>query len=223
MTVIFTRYLYDESSVSRSLVSSLLKQNEDEALFWAFELYWSGFHKKTFTLMFQTIKLKYTDYYNLYETMYKLYVSKGNCPELVSLFVSNICAIPEISDVEFKNNRLYITNIDNDKIEKYQTSKSIPMNFHFLPKVCYYQVLSNIDEKQNKKIIDAFRNNWLAHAAYSPIWKDRILKFGGTINKRNKTVEFPNDDLFDNFYDEFCVEPEEQPKSIYRTCLGVSL
>jgi hypothetical protein len=49
------------------------------------------------------------------------------------------------------------------------------------------------------------------------------LKFGGTINKRNKTVEFPNDDLFDNFYDEFSVEPEEQPKSIYRTCLGVSL
>ena len=133
MTVIFTRYLYDESSVSRSLVSALLKQNEDEALFWAFELYWSGFHKKTFTLMFQTTKLKYTDYINLYETMYKLYLSKGNCPELVLLFVSNICAIPEISDVEFKNNELYIKNIDNVKIEKYQTSKSIPMNFHYLP------------------------------------------------------------------------------------------
>ena len=222
MTVIFTRYLYDEASVCRSLASCLLKQNKEEALFWAFELYWSGFHKKTFTLLFQTVKIGLPNYSNLYETLYKLYMKKGNSPELVALFVLNICSVAHACDDEFKQDSLYIKNVEMD-ITKYETLKSVPMNFHYLNKVCSYSVLDETDQKLGTLKVNAFRTNWLAHAAYSPIWKDRILKFGGTIDKRKKQVLFPNDDMFENFHDEFCVEPEEQAKNIYRSCLGVSL
>lgn len=41
--VAFTRYLYDKTEVLHSLLFALLNHNRDEALFWAYELYFSGF------------------------------------------------------------------------------------------------------------------------------------------------------------------------------------
>jgi hypothetical protein len=41
--VAFTRYLYDKTEVLHSLLFALLDHNRHEALFWAYELYYSGF------------------------------------------------------------------------------------------------------------------------------------------------------------------------------------
>lgn len=57
--MIFTRYLYEKSYVEYSLFLALLKQNTHEALFWAFELYFSGFQEDAFALIW-----KY--YYSMY-------------------------------------------------------------------------------------------------------------------------------------------------------------
>ena len=56
MTVIFTRYLYDESSVSRSLVSALLKQNEETDI------------QTTYKLMKQDEEIN-NNYNNFWKTM----------------------------------------------------------------------------------------------------------------------------------------------------------
>ena len=42
-SIIFTRYLYLKDEVEISLISSILNKRNDEAIFWAYELYYSGF------------------------------------------------------------------------------------------------------------------------------------------------------------------------------------
>ena len=46
--IIFTRYLYTKIDVKQSLLLSLLEHQTDEAMFWAYELYYSGFQQDCF-------------------------------------------------------------------------------------------------------------------------------------------------------------------------------
>lgn len=46
-----TRYLYVKDEVYHSLILSLFDKNEDESLFWSYELYFSGFQLDVFTLL----------------------------------------------------------------------------------------------------------------------------------------------------------------------------
>ena len=48
--LIFTRYLYVKDEVRISLLVSILKKSDD-ALFWAYELYYSGFKNELFELI----------------------------------------------------------------------------------------------------------------------------------------------------------------------------
>jgi len=57
--MIFTRNLYEKGSVTYSLWYSLLRKDREEAKFWAYELYYSGFKKETFN--------------NIWETYYRFY------------------------------------------------------------------------------------------------------------------------------------------------------
>ena len=63
MTMKLTRFLYNKMYVEYSLLLSLLKRDQDEALFWSFELYFSGFKRETLLLLW-----KY--YFTLYSAFY---------------------------------------------------------------------------------------------------------------------------------------------------------
>ena len=59
--------------------------------------------------------------------------------------------------------------------------------------------------------------NWEYHASFSPLWMERIKKYGGYVDYLKKSVVFqedPNDDLMQKFYSNYGYEPDEQPKSI---------
>ena len=43
-----TRYLYSRIEVKQSLFVSLLQRDVEQALFWGYELYYSGFQEETF-------------------------------------------------------------------------------------------------------------------------------------------------------------------------------
>ena len=45
--VVYTRYLYNKNEVRQNLFVSLLESNMEQALFWLFELYYSGFEEDT--------------------------------------------------------------------------------------------------------------------------------------------------------------------------------
>ena len=67
-------------------------------------------------------------------------------------------------------------------------------------------------------IKNAYNYQWLYHASFAPIWKERIEKFHGYIDKINKIVIFneieDSDDNLQAFYDEFGYEPDEQKTDI---------
>ena len=70
--VIFTRYLYVKDEVKLALITSLLDKKE-KALFWAYELYYSGFELELFNHLW---KIYFDFYYTLNPSFYDYFVKK---------------------------------------------------------------------------------------------------------------------------------------------------
>lgn len=98
--IIFTRYLYLKDEVEISLLLALLDKKED-ALFWAYELYYSGFQKNLFDLLF---KYYYEFYYSLnpnfedfITTKYNLFFQSKDENEknkIIAILVNNLLLRP---------------------------------------------------------------------------------------------------------------------------------
>ena len=99
----FTRYLYEKEEVKLSLILCILNKKE-EAIFWAYELYYSGF--KT-----ELINLFWTMYYDFYYTSnpsFEKYLLKklntnlnfeANCENGVAMIVNNFMIRPHSMDI----------------------------------------------------------------------------------------------------------------------------
>lgn len=57
-----------------------------------------------------------------------------------------------------------------------------------------------------------FDVNWLSHAYGSPIWRHRIVKYGGSLV--DGEVQFKNEDQEEQFHLWYDMEPDEQPSNI---------
>ena len=68
---VFTRYLYEKEEVKLSLLFSILKRKEDAA-FWAYELYYSGFNDELTTLFWQI----YYDFFATLNPAFNIYLLK---------------------------------------------------------------------------------------------------------------------------------------------------
>ena len=55
----FTRYLYVIDDVKSSLIVSILEKNLDEALYWGYELYFSGLREDTIIILQHMIETMY--------------------------------------------------------------------------------------------------------------------------------------------------------------------
>ena len=73
-------------------------------------------------------------------------------------------------------------------------------------------------KRETNNIIQAYRDQWLYYSSFSPLWKERIEKHHGQIDKENKKIIFEeqedSDDNEQAFYDEFGYEPDEQKREI---------
>ena len=113
---VFTRYLYIKDEVEISLLTSLLN-NDNKCIFWAYELYYSGFKEELFSLFWKI-------YYNFYATLnptfweylakkHKEYSSTSlENDKLVSMIVNNLLIRPHNLDIFLlrKKHPLPITN-----------------------------------------------------------------------------------------------------------------
>ena len=102
----FTRYLYEKEEVKISLITSILNKKEDDALFWAFELFYSGFTSELTELIWEL-------YYNFYATMnpgFEKYLSvkmriqtttecDDNDAKLLASLITNFMIRPHTVDV----------------------------------------------------------------------------------------------------------------------------
>jgi hypothetical protein len=69
--------------------------------------------------------------------------------------------------------------------------------------------------------IDAvYRENWLYHASFAPVWSQRIRQFRGYVDYTKHKVVFTDDDLMEEFYQLYGLEPDEQPKEVRDKSIG---
>ena len=96
-------------------------------------------------------------------------------------------------------------------------------HFNILEKACSHGIddlkhLSLFKLTRNKyNIQEKYWYKWEYHASFSPLWSERIKQFGGYIDYNKQKVIFkedPNDDLMQEFYGLYGLEPDEQPLCI---------
>jgi hypothetical protein len=119
-----------------------------------------------------------------------------------------------------------ILNLNVDEIEtlkKYDTiisTKELPP-YKVLPRAYSYQIDANNYlsllgvRREQAETMNIYCYSWLYYASFSPIWSERIKKYGGKIIHERQTVEFqedPDDDLMQEFYGQFGYEPDEQSR-----------
>lgn len=108
--LVFTRYLYIKQEVRIALLVSILNKS-DEAIYWAYELYYSGFRHELFSLLWQI----YYDFFATLNPSFEAYflkkynewynnLSTNKSPTLVSSIVQDLLFRPFNTDVFFLRN-----------------------------------------------------------------------------------------------------------------------
>jgi hypothetical protein len=115
--------------------------------------------------------------------------------------------------------KLYVI-VENKDIKPFETIYSDYDSSFYPYKILPLVYLHGIDEdnylslfklqRNSFNLNDAYFRQWEYYAAYSPVWYDRIKKYKGTINHELKSIEFPDDDFFEEFYDSYNYETDEQ-------------
>ena len=239
-TLIFTRYLYSKEDVFHSLFISVLDKKPEEALFWGYELYFSGFQYDVMEYVmriFRELSFHVSHcFVRKINELYQQWMVDNNLHHILATMLWNLSINPyDISqfvlayfEISLSNkhvgspSKLFIRFSDSD-ISKYKnlihdspyrlfrTATIYPAHKH----ISVLFLTTDIDFRQQ------YINNWLYHASFSPLWRERIQDFHGIIDHISQNVVFPDDDCFDNFYSLYGYDTEEQPLEVQRKSLGI--
>lgn len=232
--VIFTRYLYMKTNVITSLQISIASYDYESALFWAYELYYSGFESETFNILFDIYHANYSKHHpklGVYiKQKYNEYLNniKDVKETIVATIIKNMMKKSDIQEIE--NPRFIIVQLE--QIKKYKTVEPEPEAeaeaeayepiWKHLRSVCIKSVAKKRLSKVNQeKLLYIFRDKWLFCASFSPIWKNRILSYHGKIDGKTSSIIFENAEDSEEFYNRFNYEPDEQQIELQKKCLGI--
>lgn len=213
--MILTRYLFWKADVVDALEAAMRLKSND-AFFWAYELYYSGFEKETFDLL---VRIYHTYFAPLNPTMITFLNKKAReglkttqDPKTVAVVVKNLLTRPTTADSK-KGRNIYVLVEDQDWIP-YQTVQ-LSKPYKTLAQIA---ALSPPLKKNPERPADTkeYLDHWLYYASFSPCWKERIDRFRGTVDRDKKRVVFPDDqdqDQEELFYALYNYEPDEQTQA----------
>ena len=120
----FTRYLYEKDEVKLALSQCILNKKEEEALFWAYELYYSGFQNELVSVFWT---LYYDFYYSLNHSFEKYLQTKlknnleldTNSANYISMIVNNFMIRSHTMDVFMLKQVVDICEFDKTDIQDY--------------------------------------------------------------------------------------------------------
>jgi hypothetical protein len=241
-TLVYTRYLYAVLEVKQSLLIALLEKQLDEALFWAYELYYSGFTHNVYSYAFNIYNEFYKpdnpelekpiqnainawlgcdrkELWHLGSIITTLCYSKYQMNVFMESYFNLKC---KPVDDGLKKRALFI-RMKPEELVKYETwprdMNELPR--FYLKKVCKYAIRKETNCLFKTEFVsnrEDYCNNWLYYAANSPVWQERI--YGGVMNHATKRIDFETDDDFDAFYDEWGLEPDEQSIEVQEKSIG---
>ena len=234
--LIFTRYLYPKLDVKQSLLIAILERQSKEALFWAYELYYSGEEEDTFNYLT-----------NIYDSYYKsenpdleakMFANGTQDDCLIGSIILTLCSRKyqiceflrvykgyDCSPMVHPPSKMkFVIAFKEADLKEYLTVLPEREKTRFyLGRVCLYPIRRQYNTLFETSCDDykiSLWYHWLYFASKSPVWLDRIEDFGGTIDDEKMEVKFPNDDLIDAFYDNWGLEPDEQTKEIHEKLIG---
>ena len=242
----FTRYLYIKQHVNISLFISILEKKTDEALFWVYELYFSGYKEDAFSFVINTYNIAFEtvntpSFKRFINEKYEEWKCDNSKDENIGLIVYNMCMRPyqlnEFIETMYKikcfpkdavempkKKYLLVTSINIDDYKTRQLEKGIA--WKLLPQVCKYKIRFEYAElfewKSDIDYYDMLRNHWEYYAYDTPIWRERFEMHGAYICHDNETVMFSDENKMEEFYELYGYEPDEQGVLIQTNCVGVS-
>jgi len=244
-TFIFTRYLYSLTEVKQSLMLALLDRNSDEALFWTYELYYSGFKQETIDYLYQTYEFLYSfDNVDLQGFILKLeseWQNDKTLDHLVGSIAITLCGrkyridhfIKEILHIVcksiYKKTRKLKVYLKPSDIEIYKTIESNGTAFNVLKKACRYPLrkyVNNIFQTfVPENVREIYYYHWQYYAVRSWVWKERAEQYNGYLNHETKRLVFsevePDSDEFEQeFYKNWGYEPDEQSLLVQSKSIG---
>lgn len=246
--LIFTRYLYSKEDVMHSLFISILNKNKDEALFWAYELYYSGFETDVMNFVLHIFNHIYekccpshfTQFMNdQYYTWCQAYENSVVKDTLLGTMIWNLLQydydLTQFLDDYFQikrniiripvstKRRLRLIMTEHD-IEKYKSLCGEPnQNWLILKHVYKYAAHKEYNQLFKTTNIDfkkEYLEQWLYYASFSPIWLCRLVEYGAVIYHETKTILFPEEEKEELFYSLYNYEPDEQPTEICEKSIG---
>jgi hypothetical protein len=221
LQIVLTRYLYVKTAVIHSLRIAILQSHIEKALFWAYELYRSGFQTEVIQLLFSIYDKNesYSEYRNLRKCLQKKYEKWKLDYKANSNFIGTmILNMMYRNRGNWKDSSKILMIIFNDTVGHYET-KTIGKPWQYLPKCCLYQVEVE-DDYNGSSAANLFKTmksqtEWLYHASFSPIWNMRLQKYNAKVDHVLKDIVFLTDDDFEKFMDKFGFEPDEQSLNLW--------
>ncbi len=239
-SLILTRYLFSLDDVRHSLFIEILDKNYEKALYWTYELYWSGYEDDTFTFLITNLyELMYDvneEFHNRIKKEYEDWLEDNSKYENIGNIVVNLCfrnyKISKFVNAYFNiqcndelkeefNTNLYI-NLQKSDVNDYLTEQG---NYTLLKKVYKYELRTETNilfdsiidkEKQREELL----KNWEYYAYKCPYWKNKFDEHNAEITE-NK-ITFINVEEEEKFYNSYNLEIDEQSKDIQNIAIGIN-
>ena len=217
MYPMFTRYLYDVSQVKYSLMCAILEKEREEALYWAYELYHSGFEQEVWFW----IRDLYVEHYRQsnpailphFDRFYHEWKQDktAHCP--LGTVVGTMAMLDSGEEDSRKSKRFILLYNDT----RHETKPVVDRAWRYLNQVCIYPVrVQKWTEEKSKKLREAYLGpNWLYYCAETPIWISRIQKHRGSVSEDKNEIVFQTDDDLEEFYERWGFEPDEQSTEMH--------
>jgi hypothetical protein len=127
---------------------------------------------------------------------------------------------------------LYLST-SNEDLAQYKTIYSCPdTNFYaykILPVVTKHAINTenmlglftlSRDIHTYEDLQKMYHYHWLYYARNTPIWEKRIQEFDGQSNDEKKDIDFDDEELEEEFYNQFSYEPDEQKIEVQQRNIG---
>jgi len=236
------------AEVKQSLLIALLNKNIDESLFWAFELYYSGFHfecipylNDIFEKLYQISNENLNQFVEKMTTLWNENTVETELPLLLGSYVCTLCIRPynlllfANEYLKVKCDKLITETIQTPLVVEFQEKDLEPYKTiildnptKVLQQACRFALHKNVNElfeiilPQQEYIVNIFNLEWMYYAYRSPIWQMRMDEYGGVPNDEKKTIHFPDDDLYEEFAEKWYYDPDEQEDDIKNKLIGVA-
>jgi len=238
MNLLLTRYLYNKSAILFSLQCAIREKDTKQALFWAYELYYSGYQTEIIHLLLSMYNAtRFPKLYKCLQKKYKEWQTEDNaCPTYLGILVVNLVQTARIT---VEKSPVLIIMVKDADIRPYKTKPIHPCKpWQYLQKCCEYAVKvpteilghqadasyreQNSAQSNAKNFFQSFstQTQWLYYAYPCPLWKMRLRKYNVKPDHVKKDVEFDTEEAMEDFMAKYGFEPDEQPLAIQTACVG---